>query len=178
MNNTVRAWQEKMMGQDKPIPVGSSNDADLADNRLATMSRMIADNNHRLWYICRHKEPDPKFPEGDLQTLLDFRAKAEDPAFTPTVDEEKAYYKATNSAARFIGDRRPETIRIFAEVQRDERSTPLKFVYYILGISLLIALISHGYQAAVNRQMVSMQTERSAYIESGRLLITGEADTL
>lgn len=138
--------------------------------RRKALDQVIDENDQRLWYINRDKSTEMSLDDADLRLLLDVRAKANDPDYYPPLDEETAYFKATAEAARLIGNRRPETIEIYAKVERRECKTPLRYLYYFLGLSLLIALASQGYQAAVSRQLDSMRVEREKYIESGQAL--------
>ncbi len=170
MNRIIKAWQAKILGKANAGRNVTARSGKGVRGRRETLDQMIEENNQRLWYITRDRNIDANFADEHLQTLLDIRAKAEDPNYLPTLEEETAYFKATTAAARLIGDRRPETIEIYAQVERKNRITPLKYVYWLLGLSLLIALLSHGYQAAVSRQLEIMKAERDKYIEAGQTL--------
>lgn len=170
MNRTIKAWQARVLGK-----APANGDDQRAENgakrgRRKALDQIIEENDQRLWYINRGKSEEISLPDETLRLLLDVRAKANDPDYYPLLDEETAYFNATAEAARLIGDRRPETIEVYAQVERKQRWTPLFSAYIFLGASLLLALLSHGYQSAVGRQMEIMRAEREKYIEHGQTL--------
>lgn len=178
MNSVIKAWQEKVLKRGaKARPDGwPSQTGAIPNGRRQTLDQMIQENNYRLWYIKRDSTLEGTLTDDELETILRIRANAEDPAYLPSVAEEKAYFEASAAAARLIGGRRPETIEVYARVERKKRWTPLFSAYIFLGISLAAALLSHGYQSAVNRQMEIMRAEREKYIEHGQTLTKDGTD--
>ncbi len=174
MNPIVKAWQEKVLRKGVKAPAGHS-----AASRTLTPEQkrqrdyflqMIWENDQRIWYLTRHKELATPPDKEAIAILLNLRLQFRAPDFTPTLEQEREYYQATNIVARLIGERRPETIHVVAEVQRGNRSSPLKYYFWSLVVYLIFALVGQGYQAAISRQISVMQTQMKLYLEEGTKL--------
>jgi len=136
----------------------------------------VAENDARIWWITRFTTENADFPDEHLGVLYKYKEKARDPAFLPSTDEDVEYQHATTAAARFVGRRRPETIRQFAQVQRGQIRAPNRgWLWWIFAV-LVLALLSHGYNVSITRQIGLMRSEVSAYIEESRRLLTSGED--
>lgn len=136
----------------------------------------VADNDARLWFITRYSIGNTEFPEDQLDILYKYKERAQKLEYLPTSAEESEYQGATMAAARYIGARRPETIREFAEVQRGTAKTPNKVWLWLLGIFLLFALLIHGYNISLTRQIVVMRADVTAYVKESQKLLTVSED--
>ena len=125
---------------------------------------IVNDNDARLWYITKFGQD--KFGENHLKQLVEMRNKfRKDPEHSISDTEEVEYRKATMAATQFLGDRNPEAIRLYADVQRKKASNPLKIWLWGLGIALFFALCSNGYKTVISDQIQRMKETRSQYIE-------------
>lgn len=138
--------------------------------------KIADDNDQRIWYITRYSTADNEFPSEKLQTLITFKNRIRNNDTNFTDQEELEYRIATIAAARFIGARRPETIREFAAIQRREINNRYHQWYWVLGFTLIIALLFYGYQALISRQVTEMKTQVSSYVKEGQVLVNGTDD--
>ncbi len=126
------------------------------------ITQIIGDNDVRLWYITKYGQG--KFSEEHLTTLVTLRKRfRDDPGCSLTEDEEVEYRKATMAATEFLGNRRPEAIRLFARVQSEQASSPLRIWLWYIGVVLLLALFSNGYQTLIGSQIERMKDARTSY---------------
>lgn len=162
---------------DKLLPEQHSKDDQLAC--------IINDNEARLWFITKYGKDH--FEGQELKTLIEVRKRfRDDPDTQLTVDEEITYRKATMAAVTFLGDRKPEAIRLYAASEHrsgtDEdrkRPNPLKlWMFTILGV-LVISLLSNGYQSMLGNQVQLMKQTRAAYVEQlSKLSTASDANVL
>lgn len=125
----------------------------------------VKDNDDRLWYATRFWSETSDPPVNTVKTLLEFKEKALDPDYLPDAAEEAKFQDATRDAVRWIGNRRPESIRAFRRIQRGDRRTPLVGWYVLVGVFLIVALLGHGYHASIKSQILSMQRSETQYLE-------------
>ncbi len=150
--------------EDEQVPPPDEDEQVPPPNDDEQIKAIVNDNDARLWYITKFGQD--KFGENHLKQLVEMRNRfRKDPEHSISDTEEVEYRKATMAATQFLGDRHPEAIRLYADVQRKKASSPLKIWLWGLGIALFLALSSNGYQTLTGNQIQRMKEARSQYTE-------------
>ena len=146
-----------------------------AQARRGQIKAMVKDNDERLWYIT--KFGTSKFPTDKLKTLIEIRRGFQNnPNYQLSAEREVQYREATMAASEFLEDRHPEAIRLYAQVQNKEKSNPLNLWLLGIGIALVFALASNGYQTLIGNQVQRMKETRAKYIEEASRLPLSDTD--
>lgn len=137
--------------------------ADATTAKDEQIELIVQDNDVRLWYITKYGEG--KFGIEELKKLVEVRRKFRDnPEYMLTDAEEVAYRQATMAATQFLGSRHPEAIRLYALVQGRRASNPLQKWLWGIGIALLLALFSNGFQTLLGNQIRKMADAQTRYV--------------
>lgn len=147
----------------------------------AVFRAAVKDNSARVWYITRMADANQVFPEEHLKTLMEFETKARDSTYAPGVsdgnDDAVRFQAATMAAARFIGDRKPESILTFSDMQAGRHKvSPFASRISWLIVALIAALLAHGFNSYLVKQAKSMEDAVAVFVAGEAALATPTLD--